>query len=886
MCGLCLRTYLGLYPYCRRFSDEAASGFIHIYCDAQHHTMLIVALVVALVVVLSSPVAWSQSVDTQVHLNGALAVSVFHISDRTYALAGSTGAIQVADVTDPHSLVPVSSVTAQTPGFEDMRGVIDIEIMTMSGSTYAIAADYVAGIVWVIDVSSPHSPTYVSQISAATLGFDTMGSPTAVEELPFSGDPHLMMTSAGAGTLHIVDMVDPSSPEAASLISASSVYALEDPRDVKAFHTAGGTYAVVASFGNDAIMVLDVTNPDAPRRVAQVENGDSGFSGLIGPEAIEVSGTLGRTYAYVAGGGSNVIQVIDVTNPHKPVASHCIWHKYADSVRTAEMDVIPHKTDLFFRTSPNTAIHVQSTLGERSGQIDCVWRGLHERDTVNHPADMVVFEIADQTYLLSTGTDKIHIIDVTKPWEATSLAFVDDGDGASLEDPYGLATYSTPNGTYGLVASFGDDSLQVLDVTEPSTPAAAGNLDSTILKEGLVWPADTSVFGALDFTYVLASSSRDDSIQIVDITDPAAPMLLYDMRGNSDVSIEEPAAVETYWYGGRLHGLVAEQNSILVFDATNPLSPHLTYAIPDAAEASILHVEKIYGRPHLLAVYNNTVNVFDMTDPTSPEMASSLNVPSGISDIETFRISNITYASLSFRGHDAVYLHKAVSEAALSAVTDHTTGLEPLWIFSRAETSAVFDRTVVESAAAEPPILLISLEDPSSPQILEPWAMQDIELDDTTDTTVFITAGRIYVAAIDRFDYEVKILDITRPDTWGSITSQAIDGKNGFEALARPMSIESFHIQNSTYGVVAGEDGRLQLLDLSIPWLLKPVASVAGYLAVPHAQGLLDLEVFEMSDSTFILISPGMYAPHDDAVVILDVTRPDMPVLAGGWLGR
>ena len=212
--------------------------------------------------------------------------------------------------------------------------------------------------------------------------------------------------------------------------------------------------------------------------------------------------------------------------------------------------------------------------------------------------------------------------------------------------------------------------------------------------------------------------------------------------------------------------------------------------------------------------------------------------------------------------------------------------MEAFWGFGRIETVAVFDRVVVGSDAKAAGILLVSLEDPSAPGILEPWTIQDAELDDLPDATSFSVSGRTYLAVIDRFDYEVKILDITRPDTWGGITSQVIDGKSGFDALTKPVRIESVHVRNGTYGVVAGADGRLQILDLATPWMLRPVDSLAEHLVVPHAEGPHDLEVFTILDRTYVLVARTVYVPYGDAVTILDITEPDLPDVAGGWSGR
>ena len=838
-----------------------------------------------MVAVLGAPAAWSQSSDDDVWLEGVFAVATYDVSERTYALAGAAGALQVVDVTDPHSPAHVSGVSGETAGFGGMGHIVDIEVVRDMDHVYAVAADYVAGVVWIVDVTDPHSPAHVSGISAGTAGFDTMGSPTAVEALQTSAGPHLLIVSAGDGALHMADVGDMDSPTAASVIQASGIYALDDPRDVKTFSVSGKTYALVAAFGNDAVLILDVTNPDAPKWAARADHTLDGFTGLAGPEAVEVFGVFGKTYAFVAGGGTNAIQIMDVTDPRMPSPVSCISHGISDlAVHAADIGIITKGVDLFVRTFPDAAVRLPSITDRLTSPIDCVWRDSTERDTMNHPSELAVFESAGKAYLLATGLDGVHVIDITKPWDAKPLTTIRDGDGARLEDPYGMATYETAGGTYAAVASFGDDSLQILNMETPAAPSAAGSLVSTVLRNEPVWPADTAVFGTFGSAYVLASSARDDTIQILDVTDPADPAVLAtvgNVEGFGD--IDEPGAVHTYWHDERVYGLVAEKNSILVLDVTDPSSPGLVSVIRGAGGASILHTENVAGSPHLLAAYDGEVRVFDVGSPASPVHLSSLDVPPGISDVETFRTSNVTYAGMLFRDA-AVYLYDTVSAESLAAVAEQSEGLEDLWGFGGVETVAVFDR-VLQPSENDSTMLLASLGDPAAPHLLDIWSTQNADLEDPLDAAVFEAADRTYLAVVDHFDYEVTLLDITRPDTLGGITSQVADGRPGF-ALAKPVSIHSIASGNGSYVLVAGADGRLQMLDFSTPWMPRSAYSLVQDLAAPQTEGPRDLEVLEILDRTYLLSARTVYAPYGDAVVVWDVTMPEMPEPAGGWSGR
>ena len=839
--------------------------------------LLILATTVA---VLGAPLAWSQSSDDDVRLEGIFGVATYDVSERTYALAGSAGALLVTDVTDPYSPVYVSDVSAGTADFAGMGHIVDIEVVRDMDHVYAVAADYAAGVVWIVDVTDPYSPAYAYSISAETAGFGVMGGPTAVEVLQTFVGPHLLIVSAGDGALHIADIGNIHSPTAASVIQASGLYALDDPRDIETFHISDKTYAMVAAFGDDAVLILDVTNPDAPKWAARADHTVDGFTGLAGPEDVEVFGVFGKTYAFVAGGGTNAIQIMDVTDPRMPSPVSCISHGIADlAAQATDIEIITKGVDLFIRTSEDAAVRMPSIYNGLTSPVDCVWRDSTERDTVNHPSEMAIFEAADKAYLLATGLDGVHVIDITKPWDAVPLATIRDGDGVRLEDPYDLAAYEVSGSTYVVVAGFGDDSLQILDMTSPGAPSAAGSLVSTMPQDEPIWPADTAVFGTFGSAYVLASGARDDTIQILDITDPSVPAVLATVG-----DVEEPGAVQTYWLGDRVYGLVAEKDSILVLDVTAPSSPGLVSAIYGAGGASILHVVSVDESPYLLAAYDGEVRVFGMGNPASPEHLSSLDIPSEISDMETFQTSNVTYASLLFRDA-AVYLYDVVSAESLDAVAKQSKGLEDLWGFGAVETVAAFDRTL-EAAENESNMLLVNLDDPAAPYLLDIWSTQNADLEDPLDAAVFETGDRTYLAVVDHFDYEVTLLDITRPDTLGGITSQVTDGKPGFDALAKPVSIHPIASEDGSYVLVAGSDGRLQMLDLTAPWLPHSAYSLVPDLAAPQTEGPRDLEVFTIMDRTYLLYARTVYAPYGDAVIIWDVTTPDMPEPAGGWSGR
>ena len=64
--------------------------------------------------------------------------------------------------------------------------------------------------------------------------------------------------------------------------------------------------------------------------MSRTDHGQGGFNGLSGPESVRVWEVFGKAYAFVAGGGSNVVQVVDMADPQNPTPIGCLWPDYGD----------------------------------------------------------------------------------------------------------------------------------------------------------------------------------------------------------------------------------------------------------------------------------------------------------------------------------------------------------------------------------------------------------------------------------------------------------------------------------------------------------------------------------------------------------------------------
>ncbi len=202
---------------------------------------------------------------------------------------------------------------------------------------------------------------------------------------------HAYVASYGSNALEIVDITNPATP-----IHKNSTY-IDTPRSV----FVSGNYAYVTSAGSDALEVVDVTNPAAPVLKGTILNG--GTTLLNNPYSVYVSGN----YAYVASYSSNALEIVDVTNPAAPVHKGSI-------------------TNIFLSSPQSVSV---------SGNY---------------------------AYIASDGINALDIVDVTNPATPVHKGYIQDGSGVApfLRDPVGVYI----SGNYAYVASLASNALEIVDI--------------------------------------------------------------------------------------------------------------------------------------------------------------------------------------------------------------------------------------------------------------------------------------------------------------------------------------------------------------------------------------------------------------------------------------
>jgi len=182
----------------------------------------------------------------------------------TVVAAGVDDGVQIIDISSPSS--PSATSTVADDSTKELDGANGVAITTIGSSTYAVVTGTHDDGISIIDISTPSSPVYVSELEDGT---DT-GVCTA----------------------------------------ANGERCLDGPRDVEVETINGLTYAIVVSYLDDALTIIDITDVSNPTIVASMYN--SSTKELDAAKGISIATIDGSTYVIVGATTDDGIEIIRI----------------------------------------------------------------------------------------------------------------------------------------------------------------------------------------------------------------------------------------------------------------------------------------------------------------------------------------------------------------------------------------------------------------------------------------------------------------------------------------------------------------------------------------------------------------------------------------------
>jgi hypothetical protein len=211
---------------------------------------------------------------------------------------------------------------------------------------------------------------------------------------------------------------------------------------------------------------------------------------------------------------------------------------------------------------------------------------------------------------------EFYVVDITNPAIMTVVSttpitgFVYYGQsGIRVQGHYVYLESSTGTASTNL--------LQIYDVSNPSAPAFVGSVQLPLYSLGL-WVSGNYAY-TISFVDGCGncSSSYAGILSIVDVSNPASPTIIGSTNtGTVGVHVADIKVVGNYAY---VSGQSTDQNpplsQVLVFDVSNPASPHLLSSLPVKHSPQGLDVEGSYWYQ---TIYDgNALDIFDISNPSS-----------------------------------------------------------------------------------------------------------------------------------------------------------------------------------------------------------------------------------------------------------------------------
>lgn len=444
---------------------------------------------------------------------GGTGLTAYVVGDMLYAntttglaklTIGGSGAIMTSDGTKPQWSLSLTDAQVS-------------DTLTVSSAGSVDAAALKSGTV----PSDRLSGTYSGITGLGTLNIATVISVTD------NSNSALSVTQSGTG--NIVDFKD----------GATSVFTISD----------GGNVTVNAlSFTQNAV------NPVHKGSLA-----DSGTApALSDARSVYVQGK----YAYIASYGDNALEIIDISNPASPA----------------------HVGSL-----------VDDTTTKLSGAISVYVQGKY-------------------AYVASYTDDSVEIIDISNPAAPSHVGVISDTATTALDGAYSIYV----SGKYAYVASEVDDGVEILDISNPASPSHVGAIFESTATATTALDGARSIYVQGKYAYV--ASSVDDGLEILDISDPSSPSHVGAITDATNLN----GATSVYVSGKYAYVACYDSNSLQIINVSNPASPSITGALADSGSLELAGAfsVQVSGKYAYVAGYSDDgVEIVDVSNPASPANA-------------------------------------------------------------------------------------------------------------------------------------------------------------------------------------------------------------------------------------------------------------------------
>lgn len=482
----------------------------------------------------------------------------------------------------------------------------------------------------------------------------------------------------------------------------------------------------------------------------------------------------------------------------------------------------------------------------------------------------------------------VQILDLSDPYNITAAGSIEDNEMLNLDRAWDISVFERGGRTYALVTSAYDtrsfhppdyvDGVQVLDLTDPyNIVPASGITDNEALI--LSGADNAAIFELYGRTFAAVASYYEDGIQMLDLTDPYNIIPAGSIDGSTVPLLDVGSGIDVFDSGGRIYAAVASlsANSVWTFDLTDthniiPVDVITDDMDPALSGARGLAVFESDGSTYVTVASDEGMQMLDLTDVYNIAAADSLSYnhilrPGGAYGVDTFVLKDRTYAAAAFPNTDALIVLDTTNPYGIVTASHITDDDQLLLSGAVAVTTFVSGEKTFAATASFEGVQILDLTDPYNITLASSLIHHTgSRHGGAFGIAVFESDGHTYAAVTSLGGNGVQILDVSNP--YGMVPAGSISDDPSL-LLSGAFGIAVFELDDHTYAAVTSPDG-VQILDLTDPHSIIPVYTIADQMFRPLSDAR-DVAIFQSDGHTYAAIAS--YA--DGGVQILQISTGD-----------